>query len=299
MRRIDEITYPSDVRVYFDAEKKLAIFENKGAYPVYEIFAIAPTKNARVLGKYIYSNVVPKLEAGSETKVPLIERKADYNITEELKKQGFTVSEASEFSGLWTDKVPNTKKSLGMLSYRASPEELEVVSGSIGIEPEASKTLQSLYVLVTLTGRDYLPPVIGTGFGIYQGQMLIISEEDIIDYNRTRHEIRLTPEGLMKLRSRIPYEEEKGELVPKLGGLYLKPFTVRLNGQEIYSGTFWSSASSQSNDGVVLLDVLSILSQDRIKLQAGYPSKEYFKGADPRDNTQLMNYLEGKSKLVT
>jgi len=77
--------------------------------------------------------------------------------------------------------------------------------------------------MVCLSGKDTpSPPVIGSGLGIYQGQNLLISEDQIVSYNRTSHVIKLTEDGLRMMRSKVLYEEVNGELVPQLDGLYLK-----------------------------------------------------------------------------
>ncbi len=293
-----EVKFENQVRMIYNADKREALIENAGSYPIYDVLLIVPQNYNKLLGKNIYADVITKIGAGEKVTVPLkqVPAKADY--TEELTRQGFTKTEAEAFANIWQNEFTKTEKGNGNLVYRLSQEEYESLI-SLKITPEPEKTIRSLYVFVRLTGKDApAPPVIGTGFGIYQGQDEVISEDGIISYNQTNHEIKLNEEGLRVMRSKILYEEENGQLVPKLGGLYLKTFTVRLNGEEIYSGTFWSSLSSSSNDGVVLLDVLGINSGDSIRLEAGYPSSAYFKGIDPRNNTKIMQYLKEKGKLV-
>jgi hypothetical protein len=292
------IGYENIIRLIYNADRKQALIENKGSYPVYDLLLIAPSNYNKLLGKNIYADNVPKIGAGETVTVLLKAAPAKVDYAGDLIKLGYTRKEAEAFANIWQDVFQKVENGNGNLVYRLSQDEYDRLI-ELKITPEPAKTIRSLYVLVRLTGKDTpQPPVIGSGFGIYQGQNLILSADQIVSYNKTSHVIKLTEDGLRMMRSKVLYEEVNGELVPQLDGLYLKAFSVRLDGQEIYSGTFWSGASSQSNSGIVLLDVLSILSDDHITLAAGYPGPANFKGVDPRNNTKIMQYLKEKNKLV-
>ena len=292
------VEYQNRIRLIYNADRKQALIENRGAYPVYDLLLIVPANYNKYLGKNIYADVVPKVGAGETVTVNLKQAppKADY--AGDLVRLGYARKEAEAFANIWEGAFMQVEGGNGNLVYRLSEEEYDSLI-ELRVDPMPSEMIRTLYVFVHLTGKDTpAPPVIGEGFGIYQGQNLIIPEEDILSYNRTNHEIKLTESGLRSMRSRILYDEEDGQLVPKLGGLYLKQFTIRIDGAEIYSGTFWSGVSSSSNDGIVLMDVLSIENEDSVRLEAGYPSASNFKGLDPRDNTKIMEYLKEKNKLV-
>ncbi|MFZ2456636.1 MAG: hypothetical protein WAX07_09185 [Candidatus Altiarchaeia archaeon] len=292
------INYENKIRLIYNADKKEALIENKGSYPVYDLIVIVPSNYNKLLGKNIYSDLVPKIGAGETVTVPLRQVPAKVDYAGDLIKLGYARTEAQAFADIWEDIFQKIETGKGNLVYRLSQDEYDRLI-ELKITPEPAKTIRSLYVLVKLTGKDTpQPPVIGTGFGIYQGQNPVISEDDIVSYNKTNHVIKLTEDGLRVMRSKILYEEEDGKLVPKLGGLYLKAFSVRIDGVEIYSGTFWSSLSSSSNSGIVLLDILSIVSDDSVRIDAGYPGPSYYKGVDPRNNTKIMQYLRDKNKLV-
>ena len=64
-------------------------------------------------------------------------------------------------------------------------------------------------------------------FGIYllENNELVISDEDVVWYNRTSHEIKLSTEGVRKIEALQV-------------SLYGSPFVVRINGERIYNGTF-------------------------------------------------------------
>jgi len=79
------------------------------------------------------------------------------------------------------------------------------------------------------------------GFGIYlsQNNQVVIADEDVVWYNKSSHEMILTEEGKNKLEALTV-------------DVYGTPFTVKLNGKEIYSGSFWTPISSVSRSGIVI-----------------------------------------------
>jgi len=129
------------------------------------------------------------------------------------------------------------------------------------------------------------------GFGIYllDNNELVVSDKDIVSYNKTCHEIKLTEEGVRKIGA-LSFE------VP----VYGKPFVVKLNDREMYNGSFWSSFSSVSCSGVVIVDVLAVRDgvTDTVRIEAGYPSSEFFKGVDPRNNLEILDHFQRVGKLT-
>lgn len=121
------------------------------------------------------------------------------------------------------------------------------------------------------------------GFGIYmiESGELVISDLDIIYYNKTSHEIQLTDAGIEKL---------EGLKVPLNG----TGFMIKVEGREIYRGAFWSPISSLPYHGVV---IETLVNKNIIKIEAGYPSSQ-FQGEDPRNNTKIFDYLEKVGKLT-
>ena len=123
------------------------------------------------------------------------------------------------------------------------------------------------------------------GFEIYLSgnNQLVISDRDIVWYNWASHEIKLTTEGLGKIEALK---------VPVSG----TPFMIRLNGKEIYDGSFWVSISSIPYSGIVI-DTLEI-QNNTMKIEKGYPSSGFFKGTDPRNNSEIFDYFQKIGKLV-
>lgn len=120
------------------------------------------------------------------------------------------------------------------------------------------------------------------GFGIYflENDHPVISDKDIISYNKTSHEIKLTEEGVEKIRA-LSFE------VP----LYGKPFVVKLDGRKIYNGSFWSPISSIAPPGIV---IDTLLQDDIIKIE-NPPS---FQGVEPRDNSEIFDHFQKVGKLT-
>jgi hypothetical protein len=115
-------------------------------------------------------------------------------------------------------------------------------------------------------------------FGLYlvENSELIISDRDIISYNKTSHEIKLTQGGV---------ERFKGL------DLYQRNFVIKLNGVEMYEGAFWSYLSSRIYEGVVILDIHLIQEgvTDSITIEPWYPPGLFNGSEDPRLNTEIFN----------
>lgn len=125
------------------------------------------------------------------------------------------------------------------------------------------------------------------GFAIYllDSNELVLSDKDIISYNKTSHEIKLNQDAMARMRAL---------------DLYGKPFVIKLGNREIYDGSFSSEVSSIPSSGVIILDVLAVQYglADGLRIQAGYPSSEFFKGADPRNNCEILNHFREFGKLI-
>ncbi len=118
-------------------------------------------------------------------------------------------------------------------------------------------------------------------FGIYlENDELVISDNDIMWYNKTSHEIKLTGEGFEKIKALRVFV--RGE-----------PFAVKLDNRVIYTGSFWSMVSSIPYSGVVIRDFL--IKNNVIEISAGYPG---FVGIDPRNDNEIFDYFQKIGKLI-
>jgi hypothetical protein len=111
----------------------------------------------------------------------------------------------------------------------------------------------------------------------------VISQEDIVWYNRTSHEIKLTELGVKKIE----------DLQVSLRG---SPFDVKINGETIYNGYFATPISSISlSPSDVVIETL--VQSNIIKIQMGYPPSQ-FVGEDPRNNPKIFDYFQNIKKIV-
>lgn len=136
-----------------------------------------------------------------------------------------------------------------------------------------------------------------SGFGIYMVDTgeLVLSDQHIEGYYWESHAIELNEEGIEKWNSYITYDG-----IPKIQEtLHQRDFVLKVKGEEIYRGKFYSMVSSMSYEGVVILDSLIKLDEDinTIVIQHGYPSPSIDTGEDPRNNQKLYDYLESKNLL--
>ena len=122
-------------------------------------------------------------------------------------------------------------------------------------------------------------------FGIFlvENDELVISEREIIVYNGSSHEIILTEEGTKRI-------EDLSSSVPLDG----TRFVLRIKGEDIYGGLFWSPISSLPCSEVV---IQTLVRDNTIQIEAGYPHSD-FQGEDPRGNSKVFNYFMSVEKLA-
>jgi hypothetical protein len=118
--------------------------------------------------------------------------------------------------------------------------------------------------------------------GLLLEQEPILSQQDIQSYAGDTHELYLVPSA---------YERLNRLDVPVTG----RSFVVAVGTQRIYSGAFWSPASSLIFDGAV---ILLPATGETLRIQLGYPEASApFLGEDPRADSRIMESLEGAGKL--
>jgi len=122
-------------------------------------------------------------------------------------------------------------------------------------------------------------------FGIYllENNELVISDEDIVWYNRTSHEIKLTEVGVNKIQ-RLHVS------------LYGNPFVVEINGEKICNGSFVTPISSISPPPSEIV-IETLIQNNAVKIQKGYPPSQ-FGAEDPRNNPKILDYFQNNKKLV-
>ncbi len=147
-----------------------------------------------------------------------------------------------------------------------------------------SAALLSTLVIIGWLFLNNLSQIPPEGFGIFslENNELLISDVDIVSYNKSSHEIKLTDEGVEKI---------KALQVPVRG----KPFVVMLNGREMYNGSFWTPISSISYSGIV---IETLVHNNTIKIEMGYPTSKFFENKDPRDQSEIFGHFQKVGKLV-
>jgi len=146
-----------------------------------------------------------------------------------------------------------------------------------------------IVAVLVVAGGFYLANqlrVSSEGFGIYllKNNELVISDDEIVWYNKSSHEIKLTEEGVEKIQA-LKVES----------AIYGEPFVLKISNQEIYSGSFWTPISSVSYHGIAIVTLVNT-TDNRIKLENGYPSGS-FQDADPRNDPRIFDHFQKLGKL--
>ncbi len=123
------------------------------------------------------------------------------------------------------------------------------------------------------------------GFGIYlrEDHKLVVSDEDFVSYNQTSHEIKLTKSGAGKIEALNI-------------SVFGDPFVVKIDGEEIYNGTFMTPISSlpvASSEAVIV----TLVQNDTIRIQMGYPGTEPA-DRDPRKDSRVFDFFQKTGKLI-
>jgi hypothetical protein len=138
---------------------------------------------------------------------------------------------------------------------------------------------------IYLTREDIAPEEMNMNFPVDNALKPIISMQDIVTYNAQTHEMLLTDEAFERISS----------MKVSMQG---QSFQVCVDEEPIYWGAFWTPFSSQSFNGVNILTPPINSQANNIAIVLGYPAPSFFKGEDPRNNTEVMNSLRQSGKLI-
>ncbi len=136
-----------------------------------------------------------------------------------------------------------------------------------------------------------------TEFGIYLADSgeLVLSEKHIKAYYPDAHTLELNEQGIEKWNSYLTYTT-----IPKLDQcLFLKDFVLKIKGDEIYRGKFYSAVSSISYSGIVIMDALFKLdsTNSTIWIKNSYPGSFSENQDDPRNDLRIIEFFEKKGLL--
>lgn len=120
---------------------------------------------------------------------------------------------------------------------------------------------------------------------------VVIAADDVLAYEWASHTLTLKP----KVRRNL-FDALKRKLV------HGEPFIVRVGSKAVYQGNWKSSLSSiPCTTPVIVLDRRALdpkFGEDQVRIELGYPSKDFFKGEDPRGDQRVRNALEVSGKLT-
>lgn len=133
-------------------------------------------------------------------------------------------------------------------------------------------------------------------FGIYLASSgeLVFSEAHLKAFHSDDNSFELNEIGIERWNSYLTYQT-----VPKLeGSLFSSDFVLKIEGREICKGKLWSSVSSVSYSGIVILDALFKLdsSDSILRIESGYPGS-YKSPLDVNISSELVRYFEKKNLL--
>lgn len=135
--------------------------------------------------------------------------------------------------------------------------------------------------------RDNVPPAqLLSMSNIAIADQPLIAMKDIITYNAQTHELKLTEEAFQRITDLE---------VPTNG----KSFAVCVNKKPVYAGAFWTPVSSQSFNEVTIWKSYSTEdSPSIVTLELGYPTSDFYNGADPRNSPEILASLKKAGKLI-
>lgn len=122
---------------------------------------------------------------------------------------------------------------------------------------------------------------------------VLIGADRIASYNWFTHTITLTP------GSRPGLPEALGGNARLVSGI---PFAICVGGKAIFSGVFTTSMSSKNfSQPVIVVDPVAYntaMLHDDFRIQLGYPTRQFFRGDDPRGDQRLRAALRAAGKLA-
>ena len=115
----------------------------------------------------------------------------------------------------------------------------------------------------------------------------LLAGDDIVAYDRLTHDIELSGAAYRRVQALFAAP------VPVRG----LPFVVCVGREPLYAGAFWTSLSSQSFDGPVIMEPLAA-GLPVIRITTGYPGPAFFRGPDPRADARIVAALRAAGKLL-
>jgi len=138
---------------------------------------------------------------------------------------------------------------------------------------------------IYLTRDDIAPSKMEALSHIELAEQPIVAQSDVVSYNRQTCELKLTKSA---------FERISQLQLPTSG----KSFLVCVDHSPVYWGAFWTPISSQSFDGVTILQMPTVEKPYIVTFELGYPSSDFYGGEDPRNNPVIIDTLKKAGLLI-
>jgi hypothetical protein len=123
---------------------------------------------------------------------------------------------------------------------------------------------------------------------------VLIAADKIASYHWSTHTITLEPGERAKLDAVL-----KKQATRLNAGV---PFAITVGGKTVYAGKITFIESSFSIDAPVIVMGINIIdpkmNADQLRIQLGYPTRQFFRGEDPRGDGRLRAALRASGKLA-
>ncbi|MBD3244049.1 MAG: hypothetical protein GF331_25885 [Chitinivibrionales bacterium] len=133
----------------------------------------------------------------------------------------------------------------------------------------------------------------GAGSQLFDPDTVALPDTCVLDHG----EIAWYDTGTHVLRLTFP----RNQLLERIGAVSVRgnPFVLCVDGQRVYGGWFWTSASSFSCDAIAIVSDPSddSLHSNELPVRLGYPNEDTFAGIDLRAAPLVLETLAADGKL--
>lgn len=122
---------------------------------------------------------------------------------------------------------------------------------------------------------------------------VVFSDAHVADYDPSQHRLVLSPWGRQRWQDFAQWGTHYGQRFPRWGTLTGQEFALRIDGEEIYRGHFWSMLMSQLKPGLKIYDTVGMPSGD-LFIRFDPLGDEPFE--DPRERREITEYFRARAR---
>ena len=134
---------------------------------------------------------------------------------------------------------------------------------------------------------------------LVQNGQVYFTDSDFVFYSPSTYELGLSKKGIDRWNSYIPHDKvSNGKyMYPKLGKHIGKQFVLKIDGNEIYRGIFYSKLSSTITSSITIEDI--IMQKDSLNnlIQIGLNINTSHPISDLRNDKRVVEFFKIKGKL--